>query len=57
MGLNHENEHSLWLEMKKTRNLTSHTYREELSIQVLSDIVSTYAPALEVIAQRMQTPR
>ena len=55
MGLIQENENTLWLEMKKTRNLTSHTYREELSIQVLSDIVNTYAPAFDALADKMRS--
>lgn len=54
MGLIHESEHQLWLDMKATRNLTSHTYSEELSLQVFHDVQKTYAPALKVLVERIK---
>lgn len=35
-------EESLWLQLLKDRNLTSHTYQEDLAQQVLSRIQSNY---------------
>lgn len=31
-----------WMEMLKSRNLTSHTYNEETAADVINDIISTY---------------
>ncbi|MEZ4271976.1 MAG: nucleotidyltransferase substrate binding protein [Myxococcota bacterium] len=43
MGLIKEIEHELWLDAKRTRNLTSHTYKEELAAEVLEKIRNDYS--------------
>lgn len=54
MGLIKEKEHSIWLEAKKTRNLTSHTYKQELALQVLESIQSTYLAAFIQLEDRLK---
>ncbi len=55
MGFLLEEEHQLWLDMKLSRNLTSHTYKEDLAIQVCSDIISRYLPAFKGLLMRMSS--
>lgn len=54
MGLIQEKEHSVWLDAKRARNLTSHTYREELAAEVLKKIQSIYAPAFNDLNTRLK---
>jgi len=42
----------LWMEMIKDRNLTVHTYNEDQAKEILSRIVSLYAPAFKRLYQR-----
>ncbi|MEZ4273581.1 MAG: HI0074 family nucleotidyltransferase substrate-binding subunit [Myxococcota bacterium] len=53
MGLIKEIEHELWLDAKRTRNLTSHTYKEELAAEVLEKIRNDYLAAFEQLRQRL----
>lgn len=50
-----ENEQTLWLAMKNTRNLTSHTYKEELALEVLEQIKNNYVDAFEIILKRIKS--
>jgi nucleotidyltransferase substrate binding protein (TIGR01987 family) len=54
MQLITEAEHSVWLEMKQSRNLTSHTYKQELALTVFDEIQSKYHKALTELEQRFQ---
>ena len=44
---------NLWLEMIKDRNLTSHTYREEMSLNVSKNIIEIYTPAFNIVLGKM----
>ena len=42
-----------WMEMIKSRQLTSHTYNEDLSIKVLEDIVEKYYPEFVALKETL----
>jgi len=42
-----------WMEMIKSRQLTSHTYNEDLSIKVLEDIVAKYYPEFVALKETL----
>lgn len=42
-----------WMDMIKTRQLTSHTYKQELVETVLEDIVHKFYPALSALRARL----
>ena len=44
---------AVWLSMLRDRNLTSHTYHEELAEQIV-DRICTYYPEMERIFQFLQ---
>jgi nucleotidyltransferase substrate binding protein (TIGR01987 family) len=37
----------IWMEMIKSRNLTSHTYNRDLALAILTDILEKYYPLFE----------
>lgn len=43
-----------WGEMRKYRNLTSHTYNEPLAIEVAAFVRTDAAPTLDVLAQALR---
>jgi nucleotidyltransferase substrate binding protein (TIGR01987 family) len=55
MKLINEGEQDIWLKMKKTRNLTSHTYKEELADQVLQEIIGQYIQVFETLLTRIKS--
>jgi nucleotidyltransferase substrate binding protein (TIGR01987 family) len=40
----------VWMEMIKTRNLTSHTYDESLAKEVFTAIVEKFYPAFKILS-------
>ncbi|MES9855803.1 MAG: nucleotidyltransferase substrate binding protein [Sedimenticola sp.] len=44
----------VWLKMIKSRNLTSHTYNEEVTRQIVNAIVDEYYDAFVALRERMQ---
>ncbi len=53
IGLIKPEEQQTWLEMKKTRNLTTHTYREKLAQEVLVKIRDFYLQAFQSLSMRL----
>ena len=43
-----------WLDMKKSRNLTSHTYKEEVAEEVLQKINQAYLKAFQDLARTLR---
>lgn len=41
------NEGEIWMEMVKSRNLTSHTYNQETAESIEEDVIETYYPLLK----------
>lgn len=48
-------EADIWLKMLDDRNLTSHTYDQELANQIYRNIVKDYASLLTTMAQKIQS--
>ncbi|RYG36473.1 DUF86 domain-containing protein [bacterium] len=46
-------EEALWLDMLEDRNVTIHTYDEELAARILEALQSRYLPALQRFARRL----
>ena len=46
----------LWLKMLEDRNLTSHTYKEDVAKEVLRKIVAEYVPGFEALLLKLDTP-
>lgn len=46
-------EGELWMEMVKSRTLTSHTYNEEIARQIAFDITEKYYPEFEKLHNRL----
>lgn len=44
----------IWMEMIKSRNLTSHTYNEETSKSIISNIVNLYIPCFVRLSEKMK---
>ena len=49
-----ESEQDIWLQMLEDRNLTTHTYKEDLALEIFSRIQKSYIPALKVLLERME---
>ena len=47
----------LWMEMIKSRTLTSHTYNEDIAEKVSADIVNRYFPAFMTLKETMESLR
>ena len=43
---------NLWMKMIKDRNLTSHTYRQELANEVIDAIINDYYPAFSAFSRK-----
>lgn len=43
-----------WMDMIKSRNLTSHTYNESTATQIASAILETYAPEFAAFRDKME---
>lgn len=43
-----------WMEMIKARNLSSHTYQQDLAQRIASDILTRFYPAFVALEQTMQ---
>ncbi len=54
LGILKMEEEEKWLQMLEDRNLTSHTYREEVAKAVLSRIISTHLPLLKAAFSRIK---
>ena len=46
-----------WMEMIKSRNLTSHTYNEEVTKEIVGDILGHYFDLFEAFEQKMEQMR
>ena len=44
-----------WMEMIKARNLSSHTYQQDLAQRIASDILTRFYPAFVALEQTMQS--
>lgn len=49
-----QDEESIWLDMIKDRNLTSHTYKEALALEIEQSIKDIYEPAFVKILEKMK---
>lgn len=54
MGFITDAEQKSWLEMKKTRNLTSHTYKEALAAEVLKKVTESYLSLFQSLVMRLK---
>ncbi len=45
---------TLWLRMLDHRNMTSHTYKEDIANELLHRIIKDYAPAFESLLKKME---
>lgn len=52
--LRDERESDLWFKMLDDRNLTSHTYKEELAEAIYGRIISIHYPLLQTLSERLQ---
>lgn len=43
-----------WMEMIKSRNKTSHTYNEEVALEITDKIINEYTPLFEIFYQKME---
>ena len=43
----------IWMEMIKSRNLTSHTYHQQISEQIVNQIINLYGPEFEKFLVKM----
>ena len=43
-----------WMEMIKARNLSSHTYQQDLAQRIANDILTRFYPAFVALEQKMQ---
>lgn len=46
---------SLWLDILSDRNLTTHTYQEDMAVDVSNNVVNRYLPAFEKIMNKMKS--
>ncbi len=46
-----------WMEMIKSRNLSSHTYNEELARKISSDIIQAFFPEFAMLEGRLESLR
>jgi nucleotidyltransferase substrate binding protein (TIGR01987 family) len=53
MNLITNNEEATWLSMLKNRNLTTHTYKKQISDEIYLNTVNHYLNAFEVCRQRI----
>ena len=44
-----------WMEMIKARNLSSHTYQQDLAQRIATDILTRFYPAFVALEQRMRS--
>lgn len=45
----------VWMEMVKSRNLTSHTYNQETAESIEEDVITTYYPLLKQLLKKLET--
>ena len=50
-----KNKENFWLKMIEDRNLTTHTYREDVAKEVLARITKDYIPAFESILKELES--
>lgn len=48
---------STWMDMITSRNLTSHTYDEDVALEIAAKIISHYFPAFQQLRATMQDQR
>lgn len=48
-------EESIWLEMPKDRNLSTHVYNQEIAADLVPRIIGNYLPALEQLKEVLET--
>lgn len=54
MGIIEDPEESIWLSLMKDRNLTCHTYHEDLSIEIYERIKNQYSPVFKKTLLRLE---
>lgn len=45
----------VWMEMVKSRNLTSHTYNQETAESIEEDVITTYYPLIKQLLNKLET--
>ncbi|OOG77726.1 nucleotidyltransferase substrate binding protein [Algoriphagus sp. A40] len=45
----------VWMEMVKSRNLTSHTYNQDTAESIEEDVITTYYPLLKQLINKLET--
>lgn len=45
----------IWMEMVKSRNLTSHTYNQDTAETIEVDVISTYYPLIKQLLTKLET--
>ena len=48
-------EGEVWMQMIKSRNLSSHTYNPEIAEEIVENILTRFHPAFEALAKRFTT--
>lgn len=45
----------IWMEMVKSRNLTSHTYNQDTAKSIEEDVITTYYPLIKQLLDNLET--
>ncbi len=45
----------IWMEMVKSRNLTSHTYNQDTAESIEEDVITTYYPLIKQLLENLET--
>lgn len=45
----------IWMEMVKSRNLTSHTYNQDTAESIEEDVITTYYPLIKQLLDNLET--
>ena len=45
----------IWMEMVKSRNLTSNTYNQDTAESIEEDVISTYYPLIKKLLNKLET--
>lgn len=53
-GMIQKEDETLWLQMIEHRNLTSHTYKEDVATEVLNHIISDYIPSFQKLLEKLR---
>lgn len=50
-----KNQEPIWIQMIEDRNLTTHTYKEDVAVEVLRNIMRDYAPEFTALLNAMMS--